>query len=228
MASIPRMFSESPLESRRLLSSRWVYRTLREVYLENGHTVLKRFVHHPGRRDLRRVWAREDRALRRLAGLPVPASYGFVAGRCADGPEILLRKEYIPGTPLQVPTERDAMDVGHLLGLIHERAVAIGDPAMENFVRTQAGELYAIDFGRARTFIYRTPYFHFYAGKDMARVFRTAILGRTDLWPAFQQAYFQQFRPSPLLCALARGATRFWLWRWRHRPIRPTVETRKS
>jgi hypothetical protein len=225
---MPAMSAPSTPHARQLLSSRWVYRTLREVYLEDGHTVLKRFVHHPGRRDLRRVWVREDRALRRLAGLPVPHTYGYTVGRCEEGPEILLRKEFIPGKPLQVPTERDAADVGHLLGMIHQRAVVIGDPAMENFVRTQAGELYAIDFGRARTFLARTPYFYFYAGKDMARVFRTAILGRSDLWPVFRGAYFAQFRPLAAARALTCRSTRFWLWHWRHRPIRPAAEARKS
>lgn len=198
-----------------------MHRTLREVYLEDGHTILKRFVHYPGRRDLRRVWAREDHALRRLEGLPVPRSYGFTAGRAPEGPEVLLRKEYIPGTPLHTTSAENAADLGRLLGRIHARAVVTCDPAMANFVRTQAGELYAIDFGRARTFMFRTPYFYFYAGKEMARVFHSAILGRADLWHVFRQSYFEQFRPPRAMRTLAEFSTRYWLRRWRSKPIRP-------
>lgn len=213
---------------RQLLATRWVYRTLREVYLEDGHTIVKRFVHFPGRRDRRRVWAREHRALRRLEGLPVPATYGYEQGRCADGPEVVLRKEFIPGEPLAAPDARDARDLGRLLGLIHQRAVVLGDPAMQNFVRTKAGELHAIDFGRAHTFPFRTPIFFFWVGKDFARVFRTAILGRADLWPAFREAHREVFRASAPMERLVNASTRYWLWRWRNRPLPPPPEVRKA
>jgi hypothetical protein len=227
---MPAMSAPSTPHARQLLSSRWVYRTLREVYLEDGHTVLKRFVHHPGRRDLRRVWVREDRALRRLAGLPVPHTVRL--RRWAAARKVrksCCARNSFPGTPLQVPTERDAADVGHLLGLIHERAVVDR--------RSGHGELRADAGGRVvrhrlRTgphlHLARTPYFYFYAGKDMARVFRTAILGRSDLWPVFRGAYFAQFRPLAAARALTCRSTRFWLWHWRHRPIRPAAEARKS
>ena len=54
--------------NRRLLHRRWVYRTLREVWLVDEQVVEKRFLHHPGRRDWRPLWQREHRALERLAG----------------------------------------------------------------------------------------------------------------------------------------------------------------
>ena len=62
---------------RRLLHRRWVYHTLREVWMEDERIVEKRFQHFPGRRDFRPLWKREDRALRRLEGLPVPRSLGW-------------------------------------------------------------------------------------------------------------------------------------------------------
>lgn len=212
--------SSPPEEPRRqLLSRRWVYRTLREVVLEDGRHVVKRFVHHAGRHDRRRVWELEDHALRRLEGLPVPRSLGYRKGRCADGPEYVLRKEYICGSPLAKPAAADAADMGRLLAAIHQRCVVTGDPALANFLRTPEGELYFIDFGRSRIFGRRSPLFYAYVGKELARCSRTGLPGRADLWAAFREAYDGAFPLHPAWRRLVDASFRYWLRRWRDRPF---------
>jgi tRNA A-37 threonylcarbamoyl transferase component Bud32 len=205
------------LPARQLLSRRWVYRTLREVYLEDGREIVKRFVHHKGRRDWRRVWQREDCALRRLEGLPVPKTHGYCKNRSAEGPEYILRKQYIAGTPLTTLTTQEAQDMGTLLARIHERGVVTGDPSHENFLRAIDGELYFIDFGRARTWRMRTPLFYLYAGKDLARLYRTGLPGRADLWPVFLQAYRATFSLAHPWDWLLSASLHYWRHRWRQR-----------
>ena len=133
-----------------LLNRRWVYRTLREVYLEPGGVVAKRFVHHRGRRDWRRVWQREHAALERLSGLPVPRSLGYGMHNGGEGREIILRKEYLAGEPVAAVGEREAVDMARLLAAIHERGVVTGDPSRENFLRRPDGGPAALQASRAR------------------------------------------------------------------------------
>lgn len=207
--------SSTPGDTHLLLSSRWVYRTLREVYLENHSVVLKRFVHHPGRRDFRRVWAREDRALRRLIGLPVPATFGFQRRQANGIVEYLLRKSFIPGEPLTQLDAETAGAMGALLGRIHARRVVTCDPSRANFIRAPDGVLHFIDFGRARTFFWQTPLFLFYAGKDLARCYRTGVGSDPVLWAPLEAAYFIALNPSPAAARFIRLCCRFWIGRQR-------------
>lgn len=200
----------------KLLSRRWVYRTLREVYLEDGLVIAKRFVHHRGRRDCRRVWVREHNALKRLAGLPVPRSYGHGVHDGPEGREIILRKEYIAGEPLARAGFREAVEMARLLAAIHERMVVTNDPSLANFIRRPDGSLAYVDFGRARTFWFRSPYYHFYVGKELARFYRTGLQGRAELWPDAFAAYKERYRLLSPFCALRTFSFRFWLWRKRH------------
>ena len=48
-----------------------------EIYRYNG-TLVKRFIKTASRPDTREVWRIEDTALRKLAGLNVPKTFGFV------------------------------------------------------------------------------------------------------------------------------------------------------
>ncbi len=115
--------------------------------MENERIVEKRFQHFPGRRDFRPLWKREDRALRRLEGLPVPHSLGWQREAEASGNVYVLRKTYVPGTPLLTASTRDAEDMGRLLASIHARRVVNNDPSTANFVRQPNGQLACITSG---------------------------------------------------------------------------------
>ena len=202
---------------RQLLQSRWVYRTLREVWLVEDRIVEKRFLHHPGRHDVRPVWAREDRALRRLEGLPVPRSLGCYREDHAGGKGYVLRKTYLEGTPLRAMKTKDAQDLARLMAAIHQRLVVINDPATGNFLRQPDGQLACIDFGRSRTFHWRTLYFYFYVGKELARLGHDAFHDEPELWAAFLTSYRQHGDVLDHQRWLIHASRRYWEWHIRRR-----------
>ncbi len=209
--------------NRRLLHRRWVYRTLREVWLVDGQVVEKRFLHHPGRRDRRPLWQREHRALERLAGLPVPRSLGWHRETAPDGPLYILRKTFIPGRALQTVTPNDARDMGALLCALHDRGVVNNDPAPDNFIRTAEGTLACVDFGRSRTFHWRSPFFFFYVGKELARLHRTGLKLCPTLWVSFQEGYHASRSTTPLQRLIIQSSYRFWLWSGQRHHAHPAM-----
>lgn len=211
--------------NRRLLHRRWVYRTLREVWLVDGQTIEKHFTHHPGRRDWRPLWKREHEALIRLEGLPVPRSLGWHQTITPEGPCYILRKSYLPGDPLRQATMKDAEDMGALLARFHQRLVVNNDPALGNFVRAQDGTLACVDFGRSRTFRWPSGYYLFYVGKELSRLYRTSLQCRPDLWASFSAHYHAHSRLSVLGNALVRASFAYWNWRGlRHHPANTAWE----
>lgn len=184
----------------------------------------KRFRHFPGRRDWRRVWKWEDRALRRLAGLPVPRTFGYGVHPGPDGREIILRKEFLEGEPLATVTPREAVEMARLLAAIHDRLVITGDPSVQNFIRRPDGSLAFLDFGRARTFWFHSPYYHGYVGKELVRFYRTGLGGLSANWEAALQAYREASRFGRVACWLQNAC--FWYWlarqtRKHHAPVEP-------
>lgn len=211
--------------NRRLLHRRWVYRTLREVWLVDNTVVEKHFTHHAGRRDIRPLWRREDKALKRLEGLPVPRSLGWTRERTPEGPRYILRKTFVPGTPLTAITPQDAGDMGRLMAGFHDRGVVNNDPSPSNFVRAPDGTLYCVDFGRSRTFRWNSPYFYFYVGKELARLHRAGLGGCPVLGEIFNQSY-HALKPRRC-CQLAVVRLSFVYWRWRgyrHHPAPKLLE----
>ncbi len=210
------MKDEEAKPSRVLLRSRWVRRTLREVWLVDGAVIEKRFVHHTGRRDRRPVWKWEDRALRRLEGLPVPRSLGWTRVPDPAGPCITLRRTYLAGHPLPAATPADLQDLGRLLANLHARLVVNNDPSWSNFIRTPGSELACLDFGRSRTFLWRSPAFYFYVGKEWARLFQN--LNRDPaLWQAFASSYRHHAGPGGLFHRIRDWSFRYWSNCWKHR-----------
>ena len=204
-------------QQRRLLHRRWVYHTLREVWMVDESVVEKRFQHFPGRRDWRPLWQREHRALQHLTGLPVPRSLGWHRESSAQGPVHVLQKTFVPGEPLRTTTVRDATDMGALLAAFHQRLVVNNDPSPTNFVRTPEGHLACIDFGRSRTFRWRSSYFYFYVGKELARLYRTGLMNCPALWEAFLASYQQHSTLLQHHQKMIRWSFLFWRWRARHR-----------
>mgnify|MGYP003589099473 CR=1 FL=1 len=209
--------------NRRLLHRRWVYRTLREVWLVDEQVVEKRFLHHPGRRDWRPLWQRGHRALERLAGLPVPRSLGWHREMAPEGPLYILRKTYLAGRPLHTVTPDDARYMGSLLCALHGRGVVNNDPAPDNFIRTPDGTLACVDFGRSRTFHWRSLYFYFYVGKELARLHRTGLTLCPALWTAFLAGYYACSTTSRVQRLVIQGSYRFWLWSGQRHHAHPAM-----
>lgn len=215
----------TPSPNRRLLHRRWVYRTLREVWLVDGTVVEKHFTHYFGRRDIRPLWRREHQALRRLEGLPVPRSLGWSRERTPNGPRFILRKTYVPGRALTTITVKDAEEIGRLIAGFHARAVVNNDPAPSNFVRTPEGVLFCIDFGRSRTFRWSNPYFFFYVGKELARLHRAGLGGCPILGEAFTKSYRALAAHSWWQYWVVQTSFHYWQWRGqRHHPIACPLE----
>lgn len=213
-------------QRRRLLHRRWVYHTLREVWMVDESLVEKRFQHFPGRRDWRPLWKREHQALQQLEGLPVPRSLGWRRDSSPQGPLYVLHKSFVPGEPLRTTTARDAADMGELLASFHQRLVVNNDPSPSNFVRTPEGQLACIDFGRSRTFRWKSSYFYFYVGKELARLYRTGLMSCPALWDSFLASYQ---RHSTLLQRHEKMVLwSFNFWRWRARRRHPELEALKA
>lgn len=187
----------------RPLAQRWVRSTLRQVYVVPGRLLIKRYLNYPGRRDPRRPWRREHRALQRLRGLPVPRSYGLVRSRAADGARaVTVAKSYIPGEPLAGFDEARLEEAAGLLAGFHRRGVVTMDPQLANFLVGRDGLLYFVDLGRARCLPARSPALELHIGKEMVRFRREALAGDAALDERFQAAYWR-----------ARGEPGRWRWR---------------
>ena len=185
--------SSSALDLKR---ERWVKKTLRQVYVSKEERVVKCFFHHPGRRDFRKPWVQEDRALRVLKGLNVPETYGYRKIRTSDGmPGVIYTKQYIKGETLQHATADVAASMGELLAGFHNRGVVTLDPAVQNFVRSPGGRLFFIDFGRARIYPGKGPVFQIMVGKEFFRVYREAFIWDRHLLELFKSAY-RRHRPE--------------------------------
>ena len=197
---------------RHLLHRRWVYRTLREVWVEDGRVVEKHFRQYSGRRDFRHLWKREHLALRRLEGLPVPRSLGWKRMRTPEGLDYVLRKTFLPGTPLVQATPRDAADMGQLLAAIHGRRVVNNDPSTANFIRQPDGQLACIDFGRSRTFWWASSFFYLYVGKELVRLYRTGLHEDPDLWQTFLASYHAHSDLLQHHALIITYSQRFWFW----------------
>ncbi|PXX89315.1 hypothetical protein DIT71_15550 [Marinobacter vulgaris] len=159
-----------PLERVR---ERWIHRTLREVFLSPTGYVAKRYCHFPGRKDYRKVWQREHRALVRLRGLNVPQSAGFITVQhSANVTGILHVRSLLPGSGVQWRSNSDIERLADLLSSFHSRLVVTLDPQKENFIFTSLRDrdIGFIDFGRARVFHSRNPLMLFNIGKELAKL----------------------------------------------------------
>ena len=199
-----------------LIKQRWIKRTLREVYIGADKLVVKRFLQYPGIKDYRKPWIREHRALTRLKGLQVPTSYGYHYSRTSEGiPVVIFTRSYIKGKSLSKIDETIQTKAAELLGQFHRRGVVTLDPALPNFVQAENGGLYFLDFGRARTYRFKSVWFYFLIGKELLRLFREAFFHDMDQYRRFEKIYFSR-------CRELRGWRRtvilrsFTYWKWRY------------
>ncbi len=173
----------------------WVRSTRRKVYILDGQTVIKEYVHHPGRKYRRQPWRKEHKALIRLQGFNVPKSYGYCVQRNAEGRKVhVLSKEYIEGGTVKEPSETFIEDFARLLACIHRQRVITNDPALSNTLYTEEEQLYFIDFDKARTFHTSGPCFQFYVGKELSMVYLRALKKDAGLFRQFTREYYAYTR----------------------------------
>ncbi|MBL1271837.1 MAG: hypothetical protein COB25_005255 [Oceanospirillales bacterium] len=175
------------------IKQRWVYNTLREVFLtENGY-ILKRYSHFPGRKDYRKVWKREHDALCRLGDLNTPDSMGYINvkhNRNLSG--TLHLRTLLPGSTVNWATENRVESLAEFMADIHRRHVVTLDPQHENFIDTHNHHhpIGFIDFGRARVFSGMNLPMLLHIGKDLAKLRIDGGLNHRQ-FEAFSQHYQQ-------------------------------------
>lgn len=163
-----------------------------EIYRYHD-TLVKRFIKTAPLPDTREVWRIEDAALRRLAGLDVPKTFGFSRKKVGGALEIVYAREFIDGAPIQAFEISDMEPLARMMARIHERGVVTRDPSLENFIRTPDGRILFIDFGRSAMFNPKNPVLIDYQAKELARVRCHAFAGDDALYRPFQDSYFSVF-----------------------------------
>lgn len=163
---------------------------IHEVYLYD-RTLVKRFIKTAPLPDMRRVWRIEDRALRRLRGLPVPDTYGWVEKRLNGVKEVIYAREYLEGRPIESFSNDDMGSLAAMMVQVHERGVITRDPAIENFIKRDDGKILFIDFGRSVILNPKNPLAIDYMGKELARLWFHAFAGNNELYACFHEKYFE-------------------------------------
>lgn len=194
-----------------------------EIYRYEG-ALVKRFIKTAPRPDTREVWRMEDIALRRLAGLNVPKTFGFVEKQLNGALEIIYVREFIDGNPIEQFEMRDMEPLARMMAQIHERGVVARDPSLENFIRTPEGEIVFIDFGRSAMFNPKNPLLVDYQAKELARVRCHSLQGGDALYRAFHEMYFTFFPRGKILRMLMEHIAERWSWRFERKYLRKKQE----
>lgn len=204
--------SDTALDDLDKVKERWIHNTVREVFLAPGGFVIKRYSHHPGRKDYRKVWKREHTALRRLSGLPVPDSLGYITVSHGHGvTSVLHLRTYMQGAPMSWRSDKDLQDLAELIAAFHDQGVVTLDPQQENFIRTQdpAQPVGFIDFGRARIFRPMSLLMLINVGKELSRLSNEGGLTPPQ-FEAFLRHYEHAMRYSQGQWAVVQWSYRHW------------------
>jgi hypothetical protein len=168
--------------NRRLLQRRWVYRTLREVWLEDEQVVEKRFCIIPGAGMGVPCGSASIARWSNWLACPCRAAWAGTGKWTPEGRSIFCAKPF-PGPPLHTVTPSDARDMGaKLLCAFHGSGRGQQRSHPGQLHPYPDGILACVDFGRSRTFHWRSPYFFFYVGKELARLHRTGLKLCPELW----------------------------------------------
>ncbi len=185
---------------------------VRTVGFRSG-CIFKEFVREKFPGDLRRPWRREHKALIRLEqkGVEAPRSFGY---RRDGRGTISYYREFVPGQSVdQIGAEILSPLVKHLAD-IHCAGIIVGDLIPDNLIKIADSQVMFIDFGRARTFRFRSPLFFFHAGKELVRIYREALLKDKELWRCAQSLYDENARWSRAGKSIIRFAERYWFRYW--------------
>lgn len=194
------------------VKERWIYNTLREVFLTTNGYVLKRYTHFPGRKDYRKVWKREHNALCRLNGLSTPESMGYINVNHGTGiAGILHLRTLVPGSPAVWRSEVSLKNLADLMAGIHQKHVVTLDPQQENFIHTGIDEhpLGFIDFGRARVFRGTSPLMLINVGKDLAKLEIEGGLSHSQ-FKVFSRHYQDRIQFNPIEKNIVQLSIRYW------------------
>ncbi len=166
--------------------------TVRNVYVLDERVLIKTFTEHPGRRDRKKPWAQEHKALQWLKGLPVPASHGCDVVQRRDGRSMfVLRKEYLPGAPMESLNAQSIRQFAELMSAMNARGVVANDPARANVLQRSDGGLAMFDFGKTKLFRWKTPRFWWYLGKEHCQVLRGFCKLDTQAFREYHEHYLQ-------------------------------------
>jgi tRNA A-37 threonylcarbamoyl transferase component Bud32 len=188
--------------------------TLRIVGYQSGH-IIKEYIRRNWPGDLRRPWVREHKALTRLekCGVRAPRSFGYRR----NGRKVGYHREFVPGSKIEkLADETLEACVAHLAE-IHLCAVTVCDPSRDNLIMAPSGRVLFIDYGRARTFKFRTPLFFFYVGKELVRMYRETLHEDDELWHKAIAAYERHTDYRWWSRRLIDFSINYWFRRWRDR-----------
>jgi hypothetical protein len=191
---------------------RWVNRTEHTVWIVDDRVVIKKYTLHPGKQNRWKVWEKEHRALERLHGLSVQTCLGYLSLRQPDGlPAHFLFKEFLRGEDVASIVDASIGEFANLRAAIHARGVVTNDPTAANLIRTDAGRLAFIDFGRATVYPLRGPVYWWYLGKELSRTYRKALRSAPDAMAVYGPHYFAALgHPSGWRRQLLATAFRYW------------------
>jgi serine/threonine protein kinase len=182
---------------------------IHEIY-RYDQTLVKRFIKIAPFPDIRQVWKLEDAALKRLSGLSVPKTYGFIVNRLNGAQEIIYAREFIDGKPVEGFSVEEMEPLARMMAKIHARGVITRDPSLENFIRTPEGRILFIDFGRAVLLNPKNPVIIDYLGKELARLRCHGLAGDDALYGRFCDFYFKALPGNSVSHGLIDRSSRLW------------------
>jgi serine/threonine protein kinase len=161
---------------------------------------------------LRRPWAREHSALKRLnqRGVFSPQTYGYESQRSRT---IRYRREFLHGHSVHALSQEQVSHFGAHLAALHSVGLTNGDVSYGNLLLADGKGLLLIDFGRARTFMFTSPLSFSSFGKELARVRRRLFPTDASTWHVFLADYVRA-APSGRALRFTRWSLSFWLRRW--------------
>lgn len=209
---VPLMTStnQAPLE---VFKHRTVRGTERRVYFDGRHLV-KEYRHVDLIGDSRRPWRREHVALQRLTkqGVFTPRTLGYTR---AAGRIIRFYREFIPGSHLEAIDQALLNPFTDYLAAVHRAGVITCDLSPGNLLLSQDGQLLFIDYGRARTFMFKSPLFYFYVGKELARCKRRMPFRSPTSWNDFYTRYREYSGHPAWTWPIIHHAVEWWSFRWK-------------
>jgi len=178
------------------LSERQARETFRSVFLVDDTYIVKKFEIPLAVSTYRRPWITEDKGLRRLAGDCAPVSYGFMETIDGDRRIAWLAKEYVRGQTMDKFNDDDIPAAAHLMARLHNHMIITDDANVHNFLKTPGGRMIFVDLGRARIFIWRSPWLYLNIGWELAKLRREGFQWETRHWRTFKNLYFTEFSCS--------------------------------
>lgn len=208
-----------------LLKRRQRKETLREVYVKGREALIKRYLVDKNARFYPKPWRIEDRALRRLEGLPVPRSHGFTETIDDGRREAIFTREFIEGSCISKADSANIPLMASLVAGIHSRGVITRDLDVGNFLIGRGNRMYFLDFGKALVFDRAGPLACWWMGSDLARFMKNVLDYDRERWGIFWRAYAADHRLSRVNRAIVRVGFLFSII---NRSVRNTAFHRKE